>query len=538
MKKRNLLPALIMMTFLLPKISVSESITVSGNVSGTWDVDTVKVIDDIYLREAETLLINPGVTVEFHGGYFFKVSGSLNALGSSSQPVHFTINDTIGFYNDTIPEGGWKGIRFTNQNTSVDSSVFNHCVFNFGKAVSKDSLYNYGGAICIRNSHKIHISRCIFENNFAKYNGGAVYLENANISLANNSFSGNRAGLPVDPYGYGGAVCSDWGVPRISKNIFYNNSSTGIGGGLCVRFSDCPVSHNIFDNNYSALGGGFGILHIELCHHTINNNLIINNGATYFGSGISNGDCSPTYVNNTIVDNYGAVGGFYCKDSVVPKLYNNIIWGNTGYVGEPSQVYLWDLLSQPDFYFNNIEGGSHAFQGTGGSAFSGGYENNLNDDPEFLGGTPFHFGLDDISPCINAGTIDTLGLMIPAFDIEGKARIVSGRIDIGAYENQSTVGIQPGANILDIFLQNPYPNPAPGPVEIPFYVHRPYLVNITVVGLDGRYISHLTNKYFERGLHKISWNLENGKGNRVGPGTYIIHLQVGKDTLEKKVVVN
>nr|NQU92362.1 right-handed parallel beta-helix repeat-containing protein [Bacteroidota bacterium] len=537
MKKRYFLPAIIILTFLLPKISLSESITVSGNVSGTWNVDTVKVIDDIYLREVETLLINQGVTVEFQGGYFFEVSGSLNALGSASQPVHFTISDTTGFYNDTIPDGGWKGIRFIDQNTIVDSSKFSHCVFNFGKAVTMDSLYNYGGAICIRNTNKIHISQCVFENNFAKYNGGAVYLENANILLNNNSFSGNRAGLPVAPYGYGGAVCSDWGVPIVSKNVFYNNASTGIGGGLCIRFTDCPVSHNIFDNNYSALGGGFGILHIETCHHTINNNLVINNGATFFGSGISTGDCSPTYVNNTIANNWGAAGGFYCKDSVVPKLYNNIIWGNTGYAGEPSQVYLWDLLSQPDFYFNDIEGGPLAFQGTGGSAFSGIYENNIDDDPEFTGGAPFHCGLAESSPCVNTGTVDTSGLMIPAYDLEGDVRIVNGRIDMGAYENQSSVGIQPGADIPDVFLQNPYPNPAGGPVEIPFYVHQPDIIKITVVGLDGRYISHLANTYFERGLHKINWNLENGEGNRVGSGTYIIRIRVGKNTMEKKVIV-
>jgi len=204
-------------------------------------------------------------------------------------------------------------------------------------------------------------------------------LENASIKICNNHFENNSCGQIFVYYGYGGGICSDWGEPLIKHNTFFGNTSTGIGGGLCVRFSDCLVSHNVFDSNYSALGGGFGILHIVTCNFVISNNLFTQNDALFFGAAISNGDCSPTYINNTITDNHcsGGGGGFYCKDSVVPVLYNNIIYGNTQFGGEINQVYLWDLLSQPDFYFNNIEGGKESFYGTGGSAYYGEYENDF-----------------------------------------------------------------------------------------------------------------------------------------------------------------
>lgn len=62
------------------------------------------------------------------------------------------------------------------------------------------------------------------------------------------------------------------------------------------------------------------------------------------------------------------------------------------------------------------------------------------------------------SPCINAGTIDTSDLEIPATDINGNPRIYGGRIDIGAYENQTVIY----THLDDDFVNNKYkvyPNP-------------------------------------------------------------------------------
>lgn len=309
----------------------ADSIAVSGMVSGTWDVDTVQVVGNILVREAETLEILPGTLVLFQGEYYFEIQGSIKATGTEESPVLFTMNDTTEFHNDTIPHGGWKQIRIENIPVSVDSTVFRYCEFSYGKAVAADSTHGYGGAVCIRNTNRVSLSHCTFRHNYAYFNGGAVYLENASVSVENNHFEANRCGQTIAYYGYGGGLCTDRGAPVIRHNTFTLNSSTGIAGGLCVRLSDCPVSHNIFDNNFSALGGGLGILHVDTCRYVISNNLVINNGAAFFGAGISTNNCSPTYVNNTICNNHcdGGGGGFYCKDSVVPLMYNNILYGNT-----------------------------------------------------------------------------------------------------------------------------------------------------------------------------------------------------------------
>lgn len=517
-----------------PASIFADSIEVSGTVSGNWTADTVNVIGNIEIRESEMLNINAGVVVMFQGEYFFKLGGVLKALGNIENPVLFTMADTIGFSNDTISNGGWKQIRIENHNPSLDSIIFNNCKFEYSKAVADDSIHNYGGAICIRNSNNVSINNCSFSNNYAFISGGGVYLENSSISVTNNNFSNNRCGQTAELFGYGGGLCSDWSVAIIEHNYFTNNSSTGIGGGLCIRFSDGPVFHNVFDDNFSALGGGFGILHIDTCKFAISNNLFINNGSQFFGGGISNGNCSPKYINNTIVNNHciGGGGGFYCKDSVVPVLVNNIIYGNTQYGGETNQIYLWDRLSQPNFYFNNVQDGIEAFDGTGGSEFLGEYQNNISEDPLFENNT---FIPELHSPCINSGNPDTLGLMLSPFDFAGNNRIVDNIIDLGAYEQQEIVGINSNSSFSNIKTHKVYPNPSNSDVQIDFELMTNEKVTCSITDMNGKLIKELCNDKFEVGKHQIIWKLFD---QPLISGVYILILQTSNTTKYTNIIIS
>lgn len=496
----------------------ASSIEVSGRVSGSWKVDTVNVVGDIEIKPSEFLQIEEGVTVLFQGAYFFRVRGCLKALGSQEKPILFTISDTTGFQNDTIAKGGWKQIRIENLVVDEDSTRINYCHFEYGKAVTEDSIHGYGGAICIRNANRVSVTHCEFKNNYAYFSGGAVYIENASIRLSDNYFEYNRCGQPDLYYGYGGGLCADSSAAIIEKNYFRQNTSTGIGGGLCVRFSDGPVKHNVFEENYSALGGGFGMLHIDTCRFVISNNLVIDNTAEFFGGGISNGDCSPTYINNTILNNSCSVGGggFYCKDSVVPVLINNIIFGNTQYGGEINQVYLWDNLSQPHFYHNNIQGGVAAFAGSGGVDFFGKYVNNIDQVPLFENNS---FVPALLSPCVNSGSLDTAGMMIPAFDLAGNRRIVSDTIDIGALEQQASLDIF-NDHISNVRFLQVYPNPANSTVQIEFELAGADHIALSVADLKGVIIDKIYEKHMEAGNHKINRDLK-----AYPSGTYVILLR-------------
>jgi len=540
MKHKYLQFILMLLSLASYQISNADNIIVSGNVSGTWEVDTVKVVADINISQGQSLLIQPGVLVQFQGSFNFEIKGSVKAIGAENLPIIFTVSDTTGFHTDSIPDGGWNGLRFSNLHPGVDSSLFTFCRFSYGKAVHSDSLKNYGGAICIRKTNKVAISNCLFENSFAYYNGGAIYLEEANILVKDCDFIGNYAGRSVAPYGYGGGICTDKGEPVIMHNDFLNNSSTGIGGGLAIRFKDCPVHHNIFTGNYSALGGAIGILHIPQCYHSLNNNLIVGNSCAFFGGGVSNNNSSPTWINNTIANNtsYSYGGGYYCFDSISPKVYNTIIYGNNASVG--SQVYLWGTYSQTDFYNCDIQGGPEEFEGSGsGTAFTGAYENNLDADPLFMMSEPELYALQPESPCVNAGTADTTGLMIPELDLAGKTRFFNNRIDIGAYESQVITGINDGEVIFaDAVLYSPSPNPAIVSANISFYLLQRCTTNIQIIDLKGKSVKLFPSEILDEGMHQICWDLSDNSGKELPAGMYVCQLNCNNRSFSKKIIIS
>ena len=83
----------------------ATNIEVSGTISTNtvWSVDTVKVTGELTINNGITLSINPGVFVEFQGHYKMNVQGRVLAIGTPSDLILFTINDTTGFSNPPRP---------------------------------------------------------------------------------------------------------------------------------------------------------------------------------------------------------------------------------------------------------------------------------------------------------------------------------------------------------------------------------------------------------------------------------------------------
>ena len=496
---------ILLLILFVPGMMRADHITVQGEVSGLWNADTVMVMGDISVPDGEALMIAPGTVIKFQGDFHFAVNGAVEAIGEPGSMIVFTPNDTTGFSNDTIPGGGWGGIRFDHNRLSNGVSEFYHCRFSYAKKVSADPATGHGGAFYIKAWDKVNFHGCVFENNFSTYNGGAVYLDSSDVSIQHCTFTGNRCGPASAPWGYGGAVCSDNSVPDIRWNIFNGNSSTGVGGALAVRFTDCNVYSNIFDGNVSALGGAFGFLHIPECVNRINNNLIVNNQAAFFGGGVANLNASPYYINNTIIYNsstYG--GGYYCKDSVSPDFYNTVIWGNTAAVG--SQGYLFEVYSQADFFYCNVEDGPGMFGGSGGGeAFFGAFESCLDTLPGFAGEGDYPYSLNPSSPMIDAGAADTAGFLLPETDLAGVTRVYNNRIDIGAYEYLPVSVPTPDIDIVTD-IATVFPNPFRDEVNVKIDLIEGKKVFIEVFDMAGRRLFH-SEEYCRKGNNQFVLHL-------------------------------
>ena len=87
-------------------------ITVQGgeiNTDVVWSVDTVFVEGSVKVNDGSKLTITAGTLVEFHGHYKLKILGRLLAVGTESDSIIFTVDDTTGF---SVIDSNDTGRRF------------------------------------------------------------------------------------------------------------------------------------------------------------------------------------------------------------------------------------------------------------------------------------------------------------------------------------------------------------------------------------------------------------------------------------------
>jgi hypothetical protein len=130
---------------------------------------------------------------------------------------------------------------------------------------------------------------------------------------------------------------------------------------------------------------------------------------------------SSTIASNSYASAGGANGGYRRGGGVYGAggdMVNCIVWTN--------QVRAGDLGTN---YYHSASAVSYSCapeltSGTG----------NITSDPLFEDPASADYHLRRTSPCIDAGTNQTYVLMAGATDLDGNARIVGGRVDMGAYE--------------------------------------------------------------------------------------------------------
>jgi len=225
----------------------------AGNVSGTWTSanSPYYINGNITVASGTTLVIQPGVSVEFTDAYSLTIIGKITAIGTSSSFISITT-----YYKNTA---GWKGVRFVG--TTGDTSRFEYCKFSNGKVnYSMTNYYDqWGGAIYVQQFNKVVISNCIFNNNAAMM---------------------------------GGAIATNYSSPIILNSVFCNNHSNYYGGAIAIEYTSSPaLVNNTIVNNYSGSGGGG--LDIYGSSPVIRNTIIYGNDALYsfkqiWSSGYSN----------------------------------------------------------------------------------------------------------------------------------------------------------------------------------------------------------------------------------------------------------
>jgi hypothetical protein len=251
--------------------------------------------------------------------------------------------------------------------------------------------------------------------------GGGMYNDESSPTIANCIFVGNTAHL------FGGAVGNRYSNPMILSCKFVQNSTNGDGGAMHNYESSPIIINSIFTSNSTRSWGG--AIRNVASSGSISNCLFVANTCINNGGAISNWSSTPNIINCTFTRNSSADGAaIWSNEFSNLTIENSIIWSNEG--PEISG-------NETDVSYSDIEGGWPG-------------EGNIDADPYFVeagywetNGTPDDT-TDDLwvdgdchllpgSPCINAGDPDYIAEP-NEIDLDGKPRVIAGRIDMGAYE--------------------------------------------------------------------------------------------------------
>lgn len=509
----------------------------NGNVSGIWETGNSPFLinGDIFIEDGDSLTIQEGIDVVFTGSYSFNIQGSLKAIGTEENQICFTSNDTLEFNNFESVLGGWKGIRLIDTPTTNDSTIFQHCKFDYCKFNENDALRNI---LEIKNFSKVVIDNCVIEKCQFNDSGSCINLYNADITVSNNFI---RQAFSQDS-SVRGVTCERSDVLIYKNQISNLGSTTGYSNAFTAGIVANYDANLIIESNmiFGLLGGGNYGSAIRATgsdsYFIINNNLIYDN--TVLGINISE---NALITNNTIYDNCAPTGaGIRIRMTGSDDIFffNNIIYNNR--LNDQDSTYcqvelIEPMIYFPDFYYCDIQDGVEGFSGV---EFEGEYIQCIDSDPLFIDPENSNFQFLSDSPSINAGTSDTTGLNLPEFDLAGNSRIYNDIIDMGCYEWQGTEIIdEEFVPSIPVLLGN-YPNPFNPSTTISFSIPTESKVNITVYNIKGQTVKTLTNEKFGRGNHQVLWHGKDSSNNSVASGVYFYKLQVdGKEKGIKKMLL-
>ncbi len=402
--------------------------------STTWS-DTVHIIKDLTIDYTTTLIIEPGTVIEFQGHYKINVKGNIVARGTPSDSIFFTVNDTLGFHDVTVGDGGWNGIKIDNSDYfmwEADTTFFQFCRFEYSKSILEDAVFP-GGAITMRQFGLVILNNCLFTNNSSRTRGGAIFMEgDIEPGIFHCSFINNSAFE-------GGAIHVTYKVrPLIYNCLFYKNTSFNGGAVLCDNTRSSIINCTFSNNSATNFGGA---IHLTNSRDRIIGNLIVNNYAKVAGGAFKIDVSWPEFHNNTVCYNHaGWAGGLDFWGLCNADFYNNIIWGNTFWdTFIPSQIVVASSTATPNFYNCIIEGGTDSIDN-----YLGHSAHIITDGPQFIkpslesglaaDGLDADFAVESSSPAINMGYNNILDKLHIEIDLRGTPRIAHGIIDIGAYE--------------------------------------------------------------------------------------------------------
>jgi hypothetical protein len=330
----------------------------------------VETIDNLGLEIAVRSSHGPDVTILDGGGagpvvQFYATTGphtvfegftvtggsAFTGAGMWNSGAEITVADCVFTNNHTLTDGA-GGAMF---NTSASTVTVVGCDFVGNSA-------NVGAGIYSEVVSNLDVSGCTFRENVSFVGSGINAHDLGQIAVSESRFVDN--GIPSSGGG-GGIAAFDCDL-TVTGCVFTGNESGG-GAGMAVGFGTMALADSAFVGNISSFIGGAVD---EANNETRVVNCLFSSNEASLGGGFFTSTPDITFVNCTFVDN--TTSGL-CEDTPGnPVLHNCIFRGNA-----PEQITIDPPGATPEAtaFYSDVQGG-----------FAGPGSNNIDADPQFVGG--------------------------------------------------------------------------------------------------------------------------------------------------------
>lgn len=316
-------------------VSFSENIfdsNTSGNMASTTD-------DGLAGAVFLTFAVADFTLDEFISNASSALGGAIYVKNSSTATFDSVYFDGNSVKNTTASAGG--AIYISASTVTVDSC----------ELVNNNSAYN-AGALTALSATGLQIINTLFTGNLATAStngkGGAIYLDRVVGELHGSTFTGNQAG-----FGGGALILQDSQLSTY-QNSFVSNVAGTRAGALWITSNvgstnSSMISNNLFLGNSVTSGAG-GAIYFNaksasgyLARGSAINNVLSENAATTNGAGIYIGTDAPVTVMNNVIQTSKTREGIYASTSSVtlPVTQYNVTYQNAvaGYGGKTG---VWD----------------------------------------------------------------------------------------------------------------------------------------------------------------------------------------------------
>lgn len=472
---------------------------VTGDVGGTWDISGSPYIvtEEIHVNYGETLVIEPGVHVQFYEDMLIKISdqnadrpGQIIAKGTAQDSIIFEAFDK---------SRGWRGFFFQN---SGNNDTLDYCV--------------------IRDVNAVHTDE-------------ALTCTNTGIITV-----------------FGGA-------PVIAHTTIHSNISTGTNCVRSVfeLFSASPLVQycKIINNQVRKLID----VHAG-CALLIHNTLIAGNildGLIFGDTALPTDPASRSIrlINVTISENRTESVEPILVNSFPAfiEITNCILWST----GIPLTVGEQDLIQMSRSDVDQSSGTLWAGKDWNGGEMAEFLilwgDVNFSADPQFRHDGPWSFTLGPESPCLDIGQDVFVEGDREDRGNPGMALLPgsgSTLTDIGAYGGWRETGDDPGGHTSavvggehltelpsEFYLGDNYPNPFNPGTRIRYSLPERTHVKLTIYNMKGQAVNILDHAIREIGEYEVTWNGNMQNGRPASSGIYYYHLEAGSFVQVKKMTL-